>query len=97
MRQKHVAVTIRKGGTIKHFQTMSEAAFHIGVSRGAISKALKEERDIEGWTVVREGGERYTEAQVFRLYKTQGETTKVKEIFTRKPFEATGIWRKRDA
>lgn len=98
MRHKSVPVILTKGAVQIRFRTMADAALHLNVSRTAVSRALKIGNVIDGWQIDRDGEGDFTEAQKFEFRRASeylGDV-RVKEIFTRKPFEATGIWRPKD-
>lgn len=92
-----MGVKIRKGEEELEFDTVTAAAKHIGVTKAAVCNALRRGRKCKGWEVSRK--REYSEAQKYEFRpptRAFDPPIKYKELFTRKPFSATGIWEKKN-
>lgn len=88
---KHTAVVIAKGAEEHYFSSMMDAANHLGVTRKRVVYAVANKKSLDGWRIEK-AGDRQREMTPGREPRPR-----YSEIFARKPFEATGIWGKRDA
>lgn len=87
--RERIPVVLEKDGKAMHFRSIMDAAEHIGVKRSQVSTALRKERKIAGYTVTKD-----TQKPSFLFAPSnKDDTHRVKELFTRKPFSATGMWK----
>lgn len=93
--RRPVPVKASKGKTVLYFHSMNEAELHFDISKSQLTRAMASEKKIDGWLFMR-CSQADEQAKSFLFHGIADEKPRYKEIFTRKPFEATGIWRKSD-